>query len=130
MITVDDILTSSGRHADRIEWVSPKVASNAKDLAARVNKLMLLAGVKRTITSGFRDVDSNKKLKNASPYSRHLTGQAADIEDAGGTLGAWALQHEAELAQCGLYVEHPMATKTWVHVQVTAPPSGKRIFKP
>lgn len=130
MITVDDILTSSGRHSARLEWVSPKVASNANDLVARINKLMLLAGVKRTITSGFRDVDSNRKLSNASPYSRHLTGQAADIEDAGGTLGQWALTHEAELAQCGLYLEHPLATKTWVHVQSTPPPSGKRIFKP
>lgn len=130
MITTEDILTTSGKHPERMSWVSPAVEANAGILAARIDALLMLFGESRDLTSGFRDMLSNKALKNASPYSRHQTGEAADIEDTMGRLGKWLLAHPEALVQTGLWAEHPEATGTWAHVQSVQSPSGQRIFRP
>jgi hypothetical protein len=130
VITTDDILTSSGKHGDRIDWVSPAVERNAELLATRVTALLLLFGQSRRINSGFRDPNTNNALAKkgrASPYSRHVTGEAADIEDMSGTLGKWALANPDALAHAGLWCEPLHMTPTWLHVQTVPVPGGKRI---
>lgn len=114
--TANDILTSSGRHADRLDWVAPAHERNAHDLAPRVTALLMEFGESRRCNSGFRDVRSNAKARGA-PMSNHLFAQADDIEDRAGTLGEWALSHEDALERHGLWAEHPHDTKVWLHVQ-------------
>lgn len=127
MITADDILTTCGKYPERLDWVSPAVERNAKVTAMRVSALLLLFASRRTLTSGFRDVASNRKLKNASSHSKHLTGEAADIEDLRGDLKAWVLKNPDALANCGLWCEPLHLTPTWLHVQTTPVPSGERV---
>lgn len=127
MITAGDILTTSGRHPERLAWVSPAVEANAGILAAKVDALLVMFGESRKVTSGFRDMLSNKALKNASPYSRHQTGEAADLEDTMGRLKAWCLAHPDALQVVGLWCEPAHLTPTWLHVQSTPVPGGARI---
>lgn len=127
MITADDILTTSGRHAGRMRWVSPAVRDNAVDLAARVSRLLAGYQKKVTVRSGFRDPDSNRAAGGA-PHSRHMTGQAVDLADDDRKIVAFITP--ALLEQHGLYMEAPGSTPTWCHLQSTPPPSGRRIFNP
>lgn len=137
-VTAHDILTSSGAHDERLDWVSPAVERNAHNLAPLVTALLLEFGEMRPINSGFRDITVQRELvkqkKTKNVFSWHLMGQAVDLSDPDGRLGAWALVNEAALAELGLYAEHPEATNTkdgrWLHVQTVPPPSGRRIFRP
>ena len=127
MITLDDYISTHGKHRERGRWVSPAVEENAEALVSRINAMFLVWGFSRRLSGGFRDVDTNRKLRNASPYSRHITGQAADIEDHDGSLKAWALKHQDAIANVGLWCEPLHMTPTWLHVQTTPVPSGLRV---
>ncbi len=127
MITLDDILTTCGKHRDRLVYVDDKIRENAVVLAARVNRLLDMFGHPRRLTSGFRDPTSNAAAGGAK-YSWHMRGCAADIDDVAGKLGEW-LTDEA-LQACELWAENPRFTPGWVHVQTEPPLSGKRRFKP
>lgn len=126
MVTAEDVLTSSGRHPERMDWVSPAVQQNALETAKRVSALLLLFGANRILTSGFRDPDSNKRLSNAAPYSRHMYGQAVDIEDTNGALKDFVIAHADALANCGLWDEPHHLTPTWLHVQTVPLAGGSR----
>jgi hypothetical protein len=126
VLTVDDYATSSGKFKDRIDWLSPAIERNAKELLRRVNALLVQFGESRAISSGLRTVDANRELKNASPYSRHMTGEAVDLEDPKGSLKRWL--NAPLLAKFDLYAEDFAETPTWLHLQTTKTKSGKRIF--
>ncbi len=128
MITVDDYLSTHGRHMDRLEWVSPAVERNAKILVRNVNALLLLSGFSGVrVSGGFRDMLSNRSVKGASPFSRHMTGEALDLADLHREIGKWALAHPEALVTCGLWAEPLSLTPTWLHVQTTPVPGGLRI---
>lgn len=84
------------------------------------------------INSGWRPPAVNAATKGAARGSKHLTGQAIDIDDDGGALDNWLLTEDgqAALARLGLWMEHPAATKGWCHVQTIPPASGNRCFYP
>jgi hypothetical protein len=70
-------------------------------------------------------------------HSKHIAGAAADIADPDGLLADWCLSNPKALEAIGLWVEHPDYTfsetderKRWVHCQMMAPKSGRRIFVP
>lgn len=127
MITTEDVLTTCGRHPERMRWVSPAIEQNAAETAKRVSALLLLFGESRKLTSGFRDPETNRKTKGAAPTSRHLTGQAADIEDTDGGLKKWAAAHQDALEHCNLWCEPLHMTGTWLHVQTVPGPGGERV---
>lgn len=127
MLTLNDYITSCGKWEARRIWSSIAVNSNAEALLVRVNLLMVEFGESRKISSGFRTIDSNRELKNASPYSRHLTGEALDLEDPKGTLKKWL--NARLLEKFDLFAEDFAETPTWVHLQTTRPKSGNRIFR-
>lgn len=115
-ITAQDILTSSGQHEERLDWVSPAVERNAHNLAPLVTALLMEFGEARKINSGFRDVRSNYKAGGAR-LSNHMFGDAVDFEDARHTLGEWLLLHDDALERHGLWAEHPDDTPGWSHLQ-------------
>ena len=127
MITTGDVLTTCGSHNERLDWVSPAVERNASETAAKVTLLLMKFGASRKLTSGFRDLDSNRRSGGA-PYSKHLYGQAADIEDKDGRLAQWITKEL--LTDFGLWMEDPAHTTGWVHVQVVPPLLGARVFVP
>lgn len=63
-----------------------------------------------------------------APNSAHKMAMAVDIADAGDELDNSIT--DTELAQFGLYREHPDDTPNWCHLTIRRPGSGKRTFKP
>lgn len=128
----DDILTTSGRYADRPKRWPPtdEMRANAEELARRVSGVLGRFGEARKATSGYRPPEVNAKTRGAAKKSNHMICCAVDIEDADGELGAWCLANMAFLVISQLWIEHPSATRGWVHFQSKPPASGKRVFMP
>lgn len=128
-LTATDLLTTCGKHEERLAWVSPAVEAHAHVFVEKLNAFLMMYGHPVTLSSGFRDILSNKAAGGGS-MSWHMFGLAADVQDRDGKLGEFVLANTQALIVCGLYAEHPTKTVGWVHLQSEPPPSGKRIFYP
>ena len=86
----------------------------------------------RFVNSGWRPRAVNARVRGSAPRSRHVTGEAIDIDDRPGTLDSWCITTAglAALELAGLWLEHPDSSPTWTHWQVVPPRSGRRVFKP
>lgn len=122
----------------RMDW-SEEIKRNADDLLLRVNLLLpFMVGVdfethpvtRSLVSSGWRPPSVNAGVPGAATRSKHMTGQAIDLFDPDGDLDAWCMDHLDKLEQCGIWLEHPSATKGWSHMQSVPPKSGKRVFYP
>lgn len=112
----------------------------AAETVARVNKLIKMmadAGVVleknrhgSPVNSGWRPLAINQGTANAAPRSKHIQCLACDLHDPEGELDEWCMANQDKLAEIGLWLEHPSATKGWCHVQIVAPRSGNRVFYP
>lgn len=126
MFNIDDYLMGRDKIAPN-EWTVSK-ANDACILLQRVNDLLESLGYKQgtlQISSGFRTQDINKAAGGA-PNSGHCLGKAIDIKDSGGTLKRQI--NKAILEQFDLYMEAPLHTPTWCHLDIT--PRVNRIFIP
>jgi hypothetical protein len=109
---------------------------NASDLLTRVNALLDLlpdeieAAASPRVNSGWRPAAYNATVPNAAIRSKHITGQAIDLSDPEGELDEYLFKHQELLIGCGLWLEHPLATKNWCHLQSVPPRSGNRVFIP
>lgn len=127
-----------GRDSKYRGEMTGQIRANAADLLRRVNTLIDLAGIAletspatgSPITSGWRPAAVNAAVPGAAPRSKHMTGQAVDLYDPEGDLDNWCLAHPDKLEQCGIWLEHPSATKGWSHMQSIPPKSGNRVFYP
>lgn len=142
-LTLDDYF---GRMSRLGEAPPEDVRTNAEDLLRRVNALLddpALAEVEaaedRHVNSGWRPAWYNAQVGGAAPKSKHITGNAIDLADPEGELDdllqADYLRCVGEgrvplLVKYDLYMEHPLATKGWCHLQNIAPRSGNRVFIP
>lgn len=129
ILTLDDYF---GEHSSDVP--SKEVRDNALDLLARVNALLskidLPCAKTAKVNSGWRPVWFNATVPNASPTSKHITGQAIDLADPDGDLDEFLLFHQNRLADHGLYLEHPSSTRRWTHLQSVPPRSGAVVFYP
>jgi len=141
LITADDVLTTSGLHADRVKHWPPSrpTIENAEAIAHAITLLLSAFGRSRTLTSGYRPNAINLQTPGAAPYSLHETAAASDIADDDSALARFALAHVPLLTKLGLWCEDPLYTwmrrpdgtiARWLHVQLRPPPSGKRFFVP
>ena len=126
MITRDDYfkgrdLTYDNDYTDAIE-------QNSIVTIRAANQLLIAFGQDRGVNSGWRPPAINALTAHASPTSLHMTGQAIDIEDETGELDAWCMAHQKVLEALGLWLEHPVDTPRWCHVQTIAQHSGNRVF--
>jgi hypothetical protein len=112
---------------DELNETMIKLANTVVDKA---NSLLAAFGEDRGITSGWRPVEVNKLVPGAALMSNHTRCMAIDIADPEGDLDEWCMDHQDELAEMGLWLEHPASTKGWCHVQIVAPRSGNRVFYP
>lgn len=135
MLTLEDYF---GRHSS-YEKPSDEVMDNAADLLAKVNGLLMAIGsveptldaaVNPVVRSGWRPKNYNMGVPNAAPNSKHITGQAIDLADDDGELDGFLLDHPEYLVAHDVYIEHPLATKSWTHIQSVGPRSGNRVFFP
>ncbi len=131
MITPEDYF---GRMT-HIEEPSQEIRENAAELLERVNALLAdLAPMEEAlapaVNSGWRPASYNATIANAAPKSKHITGQAIDLADPDGDLDDYLFNNPQVLARHGLWLEHPLSTKGWCHLQCVPPRSGNRVFFP
>lgn len=103
---------------------------NAQRTVDKANALLELFGEKRRCVSGWRPHSINAATKGAAPNSKHVLCMAIDLEDANKELKGFIMNDQALLERLDLYMEDIRSTPTWVHLQIKAPNSGKRIFYP
>lgn len=108
---------------------TPAIIAAATALLAKVNALLLEAGIERTVNSGWRPLAYNVSIGGAL-HSLHITAHAIDCKDSDFRLKTWILSHPDALVRHGLYMEAASATRTWCHLQDVAPASGRRVFYP
>lgn len=108
--------------------------ANLAMLLEAMNAVRTAYGKPMIVNSGVRSQEDQDKLikqgATKAKKSNHLTGLAVDIRDTDGKLWEWCNANIPLLENLGLYLEDRLATPTWVHFQLVAPKSGKRIFKP
>lgn len=126
MFTVDDYLSQHAADAEPGECTDT-IRDNAMDLLPRVQALLQDFGEDRGLRSGWRPASFNARAGGAV-HSKHMTGQAVDLDDNDGSLDAWLT--DAMLEKHGLAREAPQATESWCHLQSVLPPSGHRTFLP
>lgn len=122
-----------------------EIDGNLQELLTKLNRLRKEYGLPMFVTSGLRDMkkhlaiyeEKNKKLKEQGlpeikvPMgSLHLRGLAVDFADKDGKLWDWIQARQDLIEELDLYFEDKAATPGWTHIQIRAPKSGKRIFKP
>lgn len=131
-LTLDDILTSSGKFKKRpIDYPPPQATiAHAEDLLVRLNRLVMYWERPITISSGYRPAAINDRINGASKSSHHIICAAADLVDKDGKLAAFCMNDLPMLEHLGLWMEHPESTKCWVHLQIFPPRSGNRVFRP
>jgi hypothetical protein len=101
---------------------------NAIRLLYAVNVLREKLGTPLIVTSGYRSPEHNKRIGGA-PFSNHMECLAVDFADADGSIKRRLMADSNKLLiECGLYMEDPKDTPTWVHVQIVPPRSGNRVF--
>lgn len=133
MLTVNDWLTSSGKYPWRAthKEVTPELIEKAMDYVTRLNAALHELHIKNAkFSSGFRPSEVNKKTVGAAKKSKHMTGEAGDLEDKEGKIDYEFLMNPEILMKHGLYQEDPKFTEGWAHTQSVPPKSGKRVFIP
>jgi uncharacterized protein YcbK (DUF882 family) len=133
VITLNDLLTSSGKYNERVVHpdCTDEVKLNGEKLLEKVNALLTELGVTDcTVSSGFRPSDVNSKISNAAKKSLHMTGKAIDLVDNDAELAKLFYNNVPLLKKHGLALEHPGWTVGWVHLQSELPKSGNRVFIP
>lgn len=127
MITVDEYL---GQHlAGHESELTDEIRANAEIICGRANQLIAAFEEDRGLRSGWRPSAINHNAGGAL-HSRHMTGQAVDIEDNDGRLDEFCKQNVGLLEQLGLWLEDDAATPSWCHIQCVPPRSGHRFFIP
>lgn len=117
------------------------IEKRAASLCLAVNRLLLRAqadGVTLDINPATHTLISGEQYGGwrppacpiGAPSSAHKTGQAVDLYDPDGDLDTWIMNHQYVLADNGLYLEHPAATRGWSHLSSRPPRSGNRVFYP
>lgn len=110
-----------------------------------LNFIRVLRDTPMAITSGFRTkedhfriyktINASRESQGKEPLriptkSMHLIGGAADIEDLDNSFKEWVIKNLKICEDLNIYFEHFDATPNWVHIQIYAPRSGERFFKP
>lgn len=128
-ITSEDIVSSDGRYKARAKAADAAIRDAAYVLAARLHELFIIYKQENRprITSGYRTPAANKAAGGASK-SAHLEGRACDFADPDGEFANWCLGHLYLLEENNLWMEDPLATQGWVHLQSRE--ARKRVFKP
>lgn len=125
--TVKELL-NAGTHKWKESEVDTVTLRNLEDLCRKINALGYQPPMHAS--SCLRSLKDQQRINPSAMGSSHLYGSAVDIADPRGELKRWLETRWGELVNCGLYMEDPKSTPTWVHLQTYAPKSMNRIFKP
>lgn len=134
ILTLSDYFGRGSRFATENE-LTPELRDNAVILLERVNGLLarlpdIPAAVQPHVNSGWRPSTYNSTIPGAAVKSKHITAQAIDLADPEGELDEFLFANQQYLIDAGLWLEHPLASKNWTHLQSVPPRSGNRVFFP
>lgn len=120
------------QHRDSAEpgELTNEIRGNASRTVAAAINLLARFGEQRGLRSGWRPKRYNANTPGSAMKSKHMTGEAIDLDDPDGDLDEWCYANQGTLESLGLWMEHPASTKGWCHVQIVPPKSGKRVFYP
>ena len=121
-------LLNAGSHKWKEQEIDVITKRNLQDLIQKINFLGYQPPMKAT--SCLRSIKDQQRINPKAMGSAHLYGAAVDIADPDGKLKAWCMANKAKLIECGLWMENPHDTPTWVHLQTYTTKSGNRIFIP
>lgn len=110
--------------------LTPEMEQNLTKLLTAINKLRTAYGKPMYVSSGYRPAAINASVAGAAKKSNHMVCLAVDFKDADRQISKWCLQNLSKLEEYGLWMEAPLSTPTWTHLQVVPPKSGKRVFNP
>lgn len=127
MISKAELLV--GRDIQYKSEYTKDISDNLDKLLDALNIVRKAYGQPLVVSSGWRPVAINSSVGGAKK-SNHTLGLACDFKDHDRRFKDWCLANLDILAKAGLYMEDPDSTPTWVHLQLKAPASGKRVFKP
>jgi hypothetical protein len=119
----------NGKNKKFANDLTVEVTENVTKLLIAVDKFLANYTKPVIISSGWRPKSYNTQIGGAT-FSNHITGLAIDLKDTDNRLFEYVLQNLELAKELGLYFEHKNWTPTWVHIQLIAPKSGKRIFVP
>ena len=119
-----------GRNKQFPQYYTKEVDANLNVLLEKINIVRAKYGKPMIVSSGWRSPEVNAATPGAAKASKHMSGLAVDIYDKDCELWKWVLQNLDLMQELGLYLEDKRFTPNWVHFEVGAPASGKRIFKP
>jgi hypothetical protein len=127
-----------GRDRVYADQLTDGIRANAAETVRRANRLIAIYQKQtgdtraRKVSSGWRPAAVNAVTPGAARKSSHMLGRAIDIADASKAMKVWLMTDigQKALVECELWMEHPDATPTWVHVQIVPPGSGRRVFRP
>ncbi len=129
MLKVEAYLSQHG--AGHEAELTDELRANAQVTVDKANQLLAAFGEERGLRSGWRPQSVNDATPNAAHHSRHITCEAIDLDDEDRRLQEWCSADKgANLVPLGLYMEHPIATPDWCHVQIVPPGTGMRVFFP
>lgn len=141
---------------DGLDILNPKghpltqeIKANMGKLCEKLNQIQAAYGHELICNSGYRSPEEQMKINPKAPNSCHTKGAAVDLSDREGRLwnfltaytARWQMPMMKEINNDAIatlkpyeyfdiYLEDRTATPTWVHIQIYAPKSGNRIFKP
>lgn len=121
--------------------ITPEIEAAAQAMLNKVNELREMAagdGVAFKVNPDTGTHISGQKNGGFRPQdcpigaakSAHKIGRGVDNYDPDRRFASWCLAHPDELKACGLWMEDPRWTPSWVHLQDYAPGSGKLVFIP
>ena len=119
-----------GRDVQYPNDYTQEISDNLDKLLISMNQVRTAWATPMIVNSGWRPPSINAATPGAAKASKHMIGLAVDIADPDGKLWTWVLQNLDLMQQLGLYFEDKRWTPNWVHFQLGAPGSGKRIFVP
>jgi len=102
-------------------------AQNMANLLARVNWLLGKLNIQAKVSSGYRPSAINRKIGGAK-MSTHTVCAGIDLHDKDRSLADLLRDNLDLLEECGLWLEHPDHTLSWVHLDTKQ--RKNRIFIP
>lgn len=113
---------------------TPEIDANLNILLERINRVRDAFNKPMIITSGLRSQEQQQALiasgKSNAPHSKHLNGEACDVDDPNGELKSWVMANLSIIENIGLWMEDFNHCSNWIHFQIVAPNSGNRFFIP
>lgn len=133
LITRDKYLKGRDKQYAK-EWKAhPELEANMNNTIALVNAFLSHIGVDWDVqvSSGWRPSAINNATNGAALLSNHMKCLAVDIVDIyPHPLMQLIIQNFDKAENYGLYFEDFNWTPSWVHIQIVAPKSGKRVYVP